>query len=176
MDIIKKSRVYAGRRSTATFSKDFMYRYLLTRSWKGGSGKILTYCMVNPSDADEFNEDPTSATCIGIARHQDYSSIEIVNLFAYISSDVKYLQTPKDPVGLYNDLFIEDAVKRTDQLVVAWGRNGSYLNRDSKMKIMLNMWVKQYKKPDMVCLALNDDGTPRHPLYCKRKTPFIPFP
>ena len=40
------------------FSEDRRYRYWLTRRW--GSGPALMFVSLNPSDADEHHDDPTT--------------------------------------------------------------------------------------------------------------------
>ena len=95
------------------------YRYLLWREWRGthnpkhwewwheedGSGqkigipKSVLFVMLNPSIADAEDADPTVKRCINFAKLWCYSSVEIVNLFAYIATDPKKLLNHDDPIG-----------------------------------------------------------------------------
>lgn len=49
--------------SSAVFDDERTYRYLLTRRW--ATGPIVLWCMLNPSDGDEVELDPTLRRCLG---------------------------------------------------------------------------------------------------------------
>jgi hypothetical protein len=75
------------------------YRYTLSRVWNGNLGRVV-FILLNPSTADAFKDDPTVKKCISFAKHWNFGSLEIVNLFAYRSTDAKYLKNISDPVGI----------------------------------------------------------------------------
>jgi len=54
-------------KSSASFSLCRTWRYALRRRWSP-DGPIIAFIGLNPSTADEINEDPTVRRCIGFAR------------------------------------------------------------------------------------------------------------
>ena len=84
----------------ATISKDGLYRYNLKRIMPMlFEDRKVVFCMLNPSTADANKDDPTLRRCIGFANKFGYSSLEIVNLYAYRSPNPKDLWKVSDPVG-----------------------------------------------------------------------------
>ena len=71
--------------SWAHFSDDRLHRYDLHRR-VGESDKIVTFVMLNPSTADEVNNDPTVKRCIEYARGWGFGRLIVVNIFAYRST------------------------------------------------------------------------------------------
>lgn len=147
--------------SGARFSPCSRYRYLLWRKWdpeKPG----LVFLMLNPSTANEVENDPTVERCQRRAFEMGYGGLTVVNIFAFRSTDPGALYVETDPVGPDNDAAIlEAAATGAGMLICAWGGHGLY--RDRGADVLRNLraaGVRPY------CLALNKDGTPRHPLYC----------
>ncbi len=62
--------------------------------------------MLNPSTADEQRNDPTIRRCIEFARAWQFGSVEVVNLFAYRTTDARELIRVEEPVGEENDRFM----------------------------------------------------------------------
>jgi len=50
------------------------YRYSLTRIWDYTLGKVV-FILLNPSTADETEDDRTSSKCIGFAQQWGFGSI-----------------------------------------------------------------------------------------------------
>lgn len=67
----------------AIFSDCRIYRYALWRRW--GSGDYAMFIGLNPSTADEANDDPTVRRCIAFAKTWGYGALCMANLFAYRS-------------------------------------------------------------------------------------------
>jgi hypothetical protein len=111
---------------SAWFSGDHVYRYRLGRQWCEGL-RLATWIMLNPSKADEQLEDPTIRRCIGFSSSWSYkgltllTGIEVVNLFALVSTDPKALLRHPDPIGPENDQAIFDACSESKLVVCAWG-------------------------------------------------------
>ena len=57
--------------SGATFSPCRTWRYTLWRSWGIGNGKNAVFIGLNPSTADEVQDDPTIRRCINFAKACD---------------------------------------------------------------------------------------------------------
>ena len=148
------------------FSADRVYRYTLWREWGTGTLPILqpnhganSYVMfigLNPSTADETKDDPTIRKCIGFAKRWGFGSLCMTNLFAYRSTDPRKMKDHPNPIGDDNDLWLACCARSAGMIVAAWGRDGQHLKRD--------LAVMQILK-DVHCLGLNNDGSPKHPLY-----------
>jgi hypothetical protein len=78
------------------------YRYSLTRCWDDTKGRVV-FVLLNPSTADEVEDDKTLNRCIDFAKCWGFGSLEIVNLFAYRTKDPKILKNIKD----YNPHYIQ---------------------------------------------------------------------
>jgi hypothetical protein len=115
--------------------------------------------MLNPSTADDSIDDPTIRRCIGFAKSWGFGALDVLNIFAYRSTDPAVLRKITDPVGKENDRFIvETTGKRDCELVIAaWGNMGMYASRASNV-------VKIIPR-DVMCLGKTKAGFPRHPLY-----------
>ena len=134
------------------------YRYQLWRIWDE-SKPLAVFIMLNPSTADENEDDPTIRRCMNYARSWGYGGIKVVNLFAYRATNPKELKNVNDPIGPLNNQYIFDAVNTSDMVIAAWGTHGRLHNRDEKV-IRIFQGKLQY-------LDLTKGGHPRHPLYLK---------
>ena len=121
--------------------------------------------MLNPSAADEERNDPTIRRCIGFARDWGFGLLEVVNLFALMSTDPKGLLETEDPVGPDNDATIQDALQRADKVILAWGNQGSRHRERAAhvMKMALDASNPHH-------LGMTKLGFPRHPLLLPRST------
>jgi hypothetical protein len=145
----------------AQFSRDRRYRYRLWRRWDPARPQIA-FCMLNPSTADEHNDDPTIRRCIGFARDWGYGGVEIVNLFALRATDPRELRRARDPIGRANDVHVIDAAQRSTAVVVAWGVHGALLERGAAALRLLSPRAR------LLALGWTLAGEPRHPLYLRR--------
>lgn len=146
----------------ATLSKDKVYRYSLWRCWNP-AGSLVSFCMLNPSTADENVDDPTIRRCIRFAKEWGYGGMIVVNCFAYRATDPKQLYTAVDPVGEWNDYYIEKARDASEFVCAAWGVHGGYRQRGEFVKRHLIGEKAQ-------CLGLTKAGEPKHPLYLSAKS------
>jgi len=156
----------AWRRATARFDGTGRYRYELTRAW--GDGPLACWIMLNPSTADATRDDPTIRRCVAFSRDRGFGSLVVVNLFALRATRPGELASARDPVGPGNDGAISRAVRRSDEVVVAWGRHAALLSRGERLLRML-------AGTRLLALGVNRDATPRHPLYVRASTSFIRF-
>ena len=95
----------------AIFDINGRYRYSLWRAWSSYHPRIA-FVLLNPSTADEQRNDPTIRRCIGFARAWNFGSMEVVNLFAYRTTDCRELLKIDDPVGEENNYYLIQAVER----------------------------------------------------------------
>ena len=149
----------------AHFSPCRTWRYSLWRVW-GTDGTRVAFIGLNPSTADETQDDPTVRRCINFARAWGYDGMYMLNLFGLRSTNPKGLWKVKDPTGPGNYAAIARNTHVCGMAVVAWGAN-----------VTSEQWtpVLEHIKCEMVCLGLTKSGAPRHPLYVKGDTQVIPF-
>lgn len=144
---------------SAEFSADRRYRYVLRRIW----APDLSACVfigLNPSTADETQDDPTIRRCIGFARRWGHGRLVMLNLYAWRSTDPRGLWAPGvEPIGRDNDRHILDECRRAAIVVGAWGRNAGG-DRINDMCIKLGE-----ARVRIHCLDETRAGQPRHPLY-----------
>lgn len=145
-------------RTGALFSPCRTWRYALWRSWSAGSR--VAFIGVNPSTADEHQDDPTIRRCIGFAKHWGYDGLVMLNLFAYRTPYPSVMKVFQDPIGPDNDSAIERLASACSLRIAAWGVNGTFLGRDETVKHMMT----RIGKP-LSCLGRTAAGHPRHPLY-----------
>ena len=139
---------------SATFSPCRRYRYTLARQWIGGAGTI-NFIGLNPSTADETQDDPTIRRCIGFAKSWGFSGLCMLNLFAFRATDPREMMAAADPIGEDNDGAIALHVGQNDT-VAAWGAGGWYRGRGPYIHEIY---------PQLKMLRLTQGGHPAHPLY-----------
>lgn len=145
--------------SGARFSPCGRYRYTLWRTWDT-KRPAATFCMLNPSTADEMENDPTVERCQRRVHGLGYGGLRVANIFAYRSTDPRALYAIEDPVGPDNDAAILEMVKGSGLVICGWGGHGKLLGRGHRvLRLLLDVGVEAN------CLAQNTDGQPGHPLY-----------
>lgn len=148
---------FEGEIRGAIFDRSMKYRYLLWRKWNDARPTVC-FVMLNPSTADEKQNDPTITRCINFARDWGYGRLDVVNAFAYRVTESAVLKAVADPVGRETDKFVSEAIHRAKLIMVAWGNHGALRGRDQEM-LKLMAW-----KP-LHCLGMTAEMQPRHPLY-----------
>lgn len=155
-----------------TFSPDRKYRYVLARSFGYGMNTIA-WCMLNPSTADEANDDPTIRRCIGFSTRWGYDRMLIVNLSPLRATQpAGMIEAGIEPKAIRdaNDDWILKAASIADQFVIAYGTFGTYENRDRHLIELMNL-----KGHSLWCLGTTKAGHPRHPLYVPYSQPLTIF-
>jgi len=163
----------------ATFSFCRRWRYTLWRQWDPGSEK--DYCAfigLNPSTADEVQNDPTVTRCINFAKAWGFPGMWMLNLFALRSTDPKGLYAAVNPYGPHENWKIiwDIAQDNCAQVVVCWGAHGAYQRAGHTLLTMLDpQWAgctpgcgKQLK-----CFGKTKSRQPKHPLYLANATPLL---
>lgn len=162
------------RSGWARFSDDRKLRYRLARSLDGRpltvhedaglveSDRSVVFVMLNPSTADAFKPDRTVAKCCEFARRWGADVLEVVNLFAIVSSDPRVLETidglklgDDDP----NDAAIFAACTGAARVVAAWGNHGWRRGRGNIIRERL-----QARSVELLHLGLTKEDRPLHPL------------
>jgi len=157
--------LYEGRGNTAIFSPCRRWRYILTRTWDPTKG-ICVMIGLNPSTADETEDDPTIRRCKRFAKDWGYGGIYMVNAFALRATDPKVmLAAGANAVGPRNNEYLLEVGRVAEIAVACWGAHGHHLGRQHDIRrmyagAMLNLYA----------LGFTKDGLPLHPLYLRADT------
>lgn len=145
-----------GVMCSAEFSWHEADRYSLTRTW--GDGDLVAFIGLNPSTANEIEDDPTIRRCMNYARAWGYESMVMLNLFAFRATNPKVMKDQADPVGILNNARLLEWVAGADRVVACWGTHGAHLGRGAQVRAML-------EPTPLYTFGLTKNGHPKHPLY-----------
>jgi len=151
IDIIDKGATFSGLR---------LYRYSLRRIWDRDKLPAM-FIGLNPSTADEEDDDPTVRRCMRFACDWGYGGLLMANAFAVRATDPKEMLRHAYPVGPYNDDHLKRMSGKAGIVVAAWGVLGAHMGRDKKIMKMIQ---------GMFHLGLTKGGHPKHPLYLRADT------
>jgi hypothetical protein len=151
----------------AAMSEDRRYRYALWRRW-GDGGRTVAFIGLNPSTADEVNDDATIRRCIGFARSWGYQGLVMLNLFALVSTDPDRLLTDPDPVGPEADEHLRRYTADAALVVAAWGAFPQARARAPVVVAALGLELR--------CLGVTKEGAPRHPCRLHSDTQPVHWP
>jgi hypothetical protein len=124
---------------------------------------MIAFIGLNPSTADEINDDPTVRRCIGFARRWGFGGMYMLNVFAYRSTNQCELRTAADPVGPRNDATLAKVCRRCDMVVACWGVWGDLFDRRRAV-------IRLLDDVPIHCLGVTRGGQPKHPLYLRSTT------
>lgn len=144
-------------KSSAILSDCRKYRFALWRTWDESKSYAL-FIGLNPSTADETDDDPTIRRCIKFARSWGHGGLCMVNLFAFRATDPSIMMTATDPVGNGNDQWIIKLARDAGVAVAAWGNGGGHMRRSEQVRASV---------PNLHYLKMNQSGEPAHPLYLR---------
>ena len=173
-NIIVKQNKTLFQQSEAHFSSCEKFRYWLRRDWDLTKAPI-SFLMLNPSTADEMVNDPTIERCQRRAITMGFGSMIIVNLFPFRMTNSKLLNTVENLLGdaAQADDTILRAAKLSEITVCGWGKHALAAPRAQYIMALLKQADLQNK---VMCLQLNADNSPQHPLYIgytKQPVPFV---
>lgn len=154
---------------SALFSDCGNYRYLLTREFGGDS--TCVFVMLNPSTADANHDDPTIRRCVSFAKREGFGRLEIVNLFGFRATEPSDLFAAADPIGEENDAVMAATLSRADQIVVAWGNHGEFV--DGRIAVVQKLLAQS--GASVFCFGLTGKSQPKHPLYLSNDVELVAF-
>lgn len=154
-------------RSGAVLSECRTYRYSLWRRWSDDEGRLCCFIGLNPSTADETEDDPTIRRCVGFAKRFGCVGLVMANLFAFRATHPEDMLAAIDPAGPENDQALKQIAAVCHPVICAWGVHGNRGYRDFRTKSMLRPLATLYH------LGLTKGGHPKHPLYLKSDTELI---
>ena len=145
----------------AEFSIDKKERYSLSREWDKSKNKIL-YIMLNPSLADDKNDDPTIRRLINFTKKFNYGGFLVGNIFTKITPNPKEIDKSK---GMSDKNFekLLNLINKVDKIVYAWGNS---IEEPQHLKELI-------LSPK--CFGKNLNGTPKHPLYLPKNSKLIDY-
>lgn len=147
-------------KSGAEFSPCRKYRYALWRRWDEFSNQVM-FIGLNPSTADETDNDRTLSRCVQFAKDWGYGGILMLNAFAIVETDrIKAMRNP-DRVGPRNDEALAFRRTQAGLIVACWGADCP-LEREQEVCRLIGGSIH--------CLGRTKDGRPKHPLYLRSDT------
>ena len=148
----------------ADFSPCRVWRYYLWRRWDAGT--TCVFIGLNPSTADETQDDPTIRRCIRFAQRWGHGGLVMLNAFAFRATDPRVMMATDDPVGPRNDETIRDRSRAAAIIIAAWGVHCD----ESRQRRVCEVVGRPIH-----CLGLTKAGRPRHPLYLRADSKPVPF-
>jgi hypothetical protein len=150
----------------AIFSDDGMYRYALWRTWSAYKPPLM-FIGLNPSTANQLNNDPMITRLITRANIDGYGGLLAGNIYGLVSSNPDKLITTPDPIGTETDVYLCQMIGMAKTILCAWGSfSAASVSRINDVLAMIS---------DPYCLGLNRDGRPKHPLYIPYKEHLIKY-
>jgi hypothetical protein len=160
-EVVKSENINKG----AEFSADRKYRYALWRIWDE-SKPLVMFIGLNPSTANEDENDPTIRSVERISKHNGYGGFYMMNCWPFVSTDPAGLSTSGGT--LYNDIKLKEISEKCQDIVFAWGNF-------EIVKMQGVDYILSRRFPNAKALKLNKNGSPKHPLYCKSDTVLINY-
>lgn len=167
MKVLLKTHDAADEWRTAIFSECQSFRYVLRIEWSHPRNRSLVqFIGLNPSTADERQDDPTVRRCKDFAKRWGFDGMVMTNLFAFRSTDPRGLYQHRSPIGPLNDTYLREVGIDSSQVVACWGNHGQHLVRGGD--VARN--ILEHRKPKVFHLGLTRSGHPKHPLYLAKNT------
>lgn len=155
----------------ADFSPCRTWRYSLWRKFESfdesTQNRMLMFIGLNPSTADETEDDPTVRRCIRFAKDWGYNGLYMLNAYGYRATnphDMKRIikeHGSAAAVGEGNNAALTQKGVCSDMIIAAWG-NHCELGREREICELI-------ARP-IYCLGKTKSGRPKHPIYLRADT------
>lgn len=144
------------------------YRYTLTREVNPDARGVCLFIGLNPSTADENQDDPTIRREIGFARAWGFQWLVKVNAYAFRAKNPNVCLLAEDPIGPDNDAWLRALCAGLPFAVAAWGNNLPK-SRDSEI-----LGLFRAQGVALHALQITRQGRPKHSLYIRGDAkPFV---
>ncbi len=157
---------------SAKLSKCRQYRYQLSRNADMFGHLVFAYFGINPSTADEQEDDSTVKKWMGFTQLNNGKQFIVGNVFAYRATNIGELATASDPIGPDNDKHISSIIQEADILVPCWGSRKKVPDKLHKHLDQLMERLKDSGKPIKV-FGWTKSRDSLHPLMLAYKTPLV---
>lgn len=131
--------------------------------------RILLWVMLNPSTADDTYDDATIRRLKSFTLGFNFDAFMVGNLYAFRATNPKELLKADDPVGPQNDSALTAMMLCADAIICAWGQPGPMPERYLQLLEMIGGRT-------LLCLGVNANGHPKHPLRLSRNTQLRTYP
>lgn len=135
------------------------HRYALWRIFDA-SLPLLVAVLLNPSTADQIEDDPTVLRMTVRASALGYGGVVIVNLFSWRDVSPAAMKKVDAPIGPACDDVLDLTLERAGLIVCGWGSHGNHRGRSDEVGRRLIE-----RGLDLTCLRITAGGQPEHPLY-----------
>lgn len=136
----------------ALFSYDKKSRHVLWRNWNLDLPKVM-FIGLNPSTANETNDDQTIKRCIAFAKSWGFGGMIMMNLYSHVSTNPDDLITSGENLEQTNEWLLERASK-CEKVVFACG---AFKKHKQRLEQVLELFPERY------CIDISKDGFPKHP-------------
>lgn len=143
----------------AEFSPCRKHRYVLWRrwNWQGYANQVM-FIGLNPSVANETDNDRTLNRCIGFAKAWGFGGMLMMNAFAIVETDRKLAMGDPDRLGPGNDEALSYRSSQVGMIVAAWGADCP-VEREQEICELLQRPIH--------CIEFTKERRPKHPLYIR---------
>lgn len=151
------------------------FRFRLWRVLDDANPKHVLFIMLNPSTADESEDDPTIRRCLGYAKAWGMGRVDVVNLFPFRATKPADLWRADDREGGHGPVknidHVIGAAEKADLVVAAWGAH--VRSCDGGVVARTHLAITHTVGKDLHALKLTKHGHPSHPLMLRKD--LIPF-
>ena len=149
----------------ASFSIGRKYRYSLWRIWDKEKPLVM-FIGLNPSTANANDDDPTIRRVKRFAFDWGFGGVYMMNLFSYVTPYPDELVLTDVSHEIVNDFQLKQVAKHCSEIIFAWGSFKEAKERAEKINVMF---------PGAKALAINNDGSPKHPLYVAKNITLVNY-
>lgn len=154
-----------------------LYRYVLIREVDDLLLKLGTVLFIgcNPSSASKFRPDPTTTRCVNFTIAWGFRRMELVNPYAWRSTNPAGLLSSPDPIGPDNDRYILERALAASRVVMACGSMAKVPKRLGWERRLEQVCAMLEPHVDLWALKLTPKANmPQHPLMVPNNVePFI---
>ena len=152
------------------FNGNCSRRYQLWREWDMFNPSFVQFIGLNPSTATAAEDDPTIRRCVGFAKRWGFGALCMTNLFSQVTPFPSELILPADRAWPMDVQKLIDIGHEAGKIICCWGafQTAKFWSVDVRQAL-----IADGLKPFV--LGLNNDGSPKHPLYLSRETKPVPW-
>lgn len=124
--ITVKQDINAVKERSTDKRHDQDYRYLISYEKENKSDNIITVIMIKPGYGSIFEEDQTIEILLKYfmkENKQNYSKLNIVNLFAHVSNKSYEFNNINDKYEHINKTIIKKVIEESHEILIAWGHD-----------------------------------------------------